>query len=143
MHVIPSSNDPEEIHVGYGKLHGKKEEMLVSCIQMKPPFVFSCLCFHMPHTSSILGAYKFCPVCLSVTPLVRYFVRLSICPQKNFNIGHHFEMVRDKAFICVFHKCISRDPFFDTKVNVISQGQGARCLASLLHKYTLFVYDLA
>jgi hypothetical protein len=47
-----------------------------------------------------LGAYSFWPA--------RLFVCLSVC--KNFNIGHIFWMVNDRAFI--FHMCVPYDRSF-------------------------------
>ena len=45
--------------------------------------------FFLPPRINRLGAYSFCPVCLSA---------------KNFNIGHNFWMVSDRTFM--FHMCI-------------------------------------
>ena len=50
----------------------------ITCI-----FSFSCSCIDR------LGAHCFCPICLSA---------------KNFNIGHNFWMLSDRAFI--YHMCI-------------------------------------
>ena len=45
-------------------------------------------------------------------PYSNHSVLLSVCPSKNFNIGHNFSTLRDKSFI--FGMCDPYDKTFPT-----------------------------